>query len=334
MEFITDARVAAGAIAAGHLAALPTETVYGLGANADDANAIAQVYSAKGRPGDHPLIVHVIDAQAMESWVRDVPDYARRLAEQFWPGPLTLVLPRSQRARDFITGGQDSVAVRVPSHALAQRVLAELAQLTDDPSIGIAAPSANRFGHVSPTTAQHVTDELANFLSINDVILDGGPCAVGVESTIVDCTGLLPIILRPGFVTQHDIEQCTGMSLDSGSSVRASGTLDSHYSPAAHVILINDDESLLNADSGFIALSSIDTPLGLIRVAKPETIEEYATVLYSALREADARSLKTVYVVPPTGAGLAAAIRDRLTRAAHELESRHITSRHIDETQP
>ncbi len=319
MEITTNPRRAAEAIAAGHLAALPTETVYGLGAHADDQVAIAQVYAAKGRPGDHPLIVHVAHANALASWVTEIPEFAQRLADRFWPGPLTLVLPRSARAQDFITGGQDSVAIRVPAHPLALAVLRELIDITNDATVGIAAPSANRFGHVSPTTAEHVIEELSGFLTSDDVILDGGPCAVGVESTIVDCTGLAPVILRPGFISQQNIEETTGLAVALHSQVRASGTLESHYSPRAHVVLVNAIELPhdFKTESGFIALDHITTPSGLIRLASPANVEDYASILYSSLRAADAQSLEKVFVVPPTGDGLAVAIRDRLTRAAH-----------------
>lgn len=319
MEITTSPRRAAEAIAAGHLAALPTETVYGLGAHADDQAAIAQVYAAKGRPGDHPLIVHVANTDAIASWVTEIPEFAQRLADRFWPGPLTLVLPRSARAKDFITGGQDSIALRVPAHPMALAVLKELIDITNDATVGIAAPSANRFGHVSPTTAEHVIEELSNFLTADDVILDGGPCEVGVESTIVDCTGLAPVILRPGFISQQNIEETTGLAVALHSQVRASGTLESHYSPRAHVVLVNATEipREFKAKSGFIALDHITTPSGLIRLASPANVDGYASILYSSLRAADAQALDTVYVVPPAGAGLAVAIRDRLTRAAH-----------------
>jgi len=319
VEITTNPRRAAEAIAAGHLAALPTETVYGLGAHADDQAAIAQVYAAKGRPGDHPLIVHVANTDAIATWVTEIPEFAQRLADRFWPGPLTLVLPRSARAKDFITGSQDSIALRVPAHPMALAVLKELIDITNDATVGIAAPSANRFGNVSPTTAEHVIDELSNFLTTDDVILDGGPCEVGVESTIVDCTGHAPVILRPGFISQRDIEETTGLAVSLYSQVRASGTLESHYSPRAHVVLVNATElpHEFTNESGFIALDHITTPSGLIRLASPVDVEDYASILYSGLRAADAQSLDTVYVVPPTGDGLAVAIRDRLTRAAH-----------------
>jgi L-threonylcarbamoyladenylate synthase len=192
-----DPAEAARALLKGQLAVLPTETVYGLGARADLPRSIARVYAAKGRPADHPLIVHVRDAAALPAWAHSVPGWAQALAGTFWPGPLTLVLPRTDRAGDFITGGQDTVALRVPSHPATRAVLEALATMLADPSVGVAAPSANRFGRVSPTTASHARDELGDVLLDDDVLLDGGASAVGVESTIVDCTGAAPVILRP-----------------------------------------------------------------------------------------------------------------------------------------
>lgn len=322
MQTTQDPGDAARALAQGHLAALPTETVYGLGARADDPHAVAQVYAAKGRPADHPLIAHVRDADAAWQWASTVPDYARDLAEAHWPGPLTLVLPRSPRAGDFITGGQETVAVRVPSHPVMRDVLTRLAELTQDPAIGIAAPSANRFGRVSPTTAEHVRDELAKFLDDDDVILDGGPSAVGVESTIVDCTGSAPVILRPGHVTATDVEQVTGLALAERSEVRAPGTLASHYAPEAGVTLLTRADQLdtvatdRGARTGLLALADIATPAGLVRLSAPESPEDYARVLYSALREADALELTRVMAVLPPNEGVGAAVIDRLTRAA------------------
>jgi L-threonylcarbamoyladenylate synthase len=202
---------------------------------------------------------------------------------------------------------------------MALAVLKELINITNDATVGIAAPSANRFGNVSPTTAEHVIEELSGFLTTDDVILDGGPCEVGVESTIVDCTGPTPVILRPGFISQHDIEETTGLAVALHSQVRASGTLESHYSPRALVVLVNATElpHEFTTKSGFIALDHVTTPSGLIRLASPVDVEDYASILYSSLRAADAQSLDTVFVVPPVGDGLAVAIRDRLTRAAH-----------------
>lgn len=322
MLLTTDPQAAAQALADGHLAALPTETVYGLGARADDPHAVARVYAAKGRPADHPLIAHVKDTEAAWQWASNVPDYAKALAEAHWPGPLTLVLPRSDRAGDFITGGQSTVAVRVPSHPVMRDVLTRLAELTHDPAIGIAAPSANRFGRVSPTTAAHVQAELEQHLTDDDVILDGGPSTVGVESTIVDCTGPAPVILRPGHVTAEDVETTTGLPLAERSEVRAPGTLASHYAPEAGVTLLTHADELthVNVDddarTGLLALNHIATPAGIVRLSAPETAEEYARVLYSALREADALELTSVLAVLPPNEGVGAAVIDRLTRAS------------------
>jgi L-threonylcarbamoyladenylate synthase len=322
MQFTTDPRVAALRLRDGGLVAVPTETVYGLAARADDPHAVARIYDAKGRPADHPLIVHVADASALDHWAASIPDYARALADVFWPGPMTLVVKRSDRAGDFITGGQDSVAVRVSSHPLMDETLRALIQLTDDPSIGIAAPSANRFGRVSPTSAQHVHDEFANIIGDDDYILDGGESAVGVESTIVDCTDEIPRLLRAGAITVDDIERVTGIRPGMTSTVRASGTLESHYAPVADVV-ITDHEGLAAshvtyvARVGVLALASIETPVGMVRLSAPASNDEFAHVLYAALREADALQLTTVLAVLPDDSGLGAAVIDRLKRAAH-----------------
>jgi len=314
----TDPGVAAQALAGGHLAVLPTETVYGLGAVADDPAAVARVFAVKGRPVDHPLIVHVRDVDAARAWVASVPAYAEAMMDQLWPGPLTLVLPRSSRAADYLTGGQDTIAVRIPGSPVMREVLRELARLRDDPFVGIAAPSANRFGKVSPTTAHHAMEELGDFLSAEDVILDAGPCVVGVESTIVDCSGDHPVILRPGKVTAQQIAEVTGQTLGSASEVRAPGTLAAHYSPQAQVRVVDEDAlSAVHPNEGFIALASLPTPEGVVRLCAPRTIEEYASCLYRALREADSLHLNSVVAVPPSGEGLAEAIRDRLQRASH-----------------
>ena len=305
---------AAANLLAGNLVAFPTETVYGLGADACNADAVARIYSVKGRPADHPLIVHVASIDALGDWASDVPEYAIALARDFWPGPMTLIMKRSALAGDFVTGGQDTVGVRVPDHAVALGLLLSFAQIGGK---GIAAPSANRFGNVSPTTAQAVEDELSEYLANADQILDGGPCQVGVESTIIDCTGDVPRILRPGAVTAEMIEESTGLAVvgaEDEVEIRVSGSLDSHYAPVALVAL---DRSPV-AGQGFIAMADIATPDGVVRLATPKTHEEFARVLYAALRAADEQKLQTVVVVQPQGDGIAIAIRDRLMRAAHD----------------
>lgn len=311
---------AARALAAGHLAVIPTETVYGLGANADDPHAVARVFAVKGRPADHPLIAHVRDAEAARAWIRKAPKYAEPLMAELWPGPLTLVFPRSERAADYLTGGQETVAVRVPGSPITREILRGLGAELGDPSSAIAAPSANRFGRVSPTTAQHAADELGELLTDSDVILDAGPCVVGVESTIVDCSGVLPVILRPGKVTAEEIRAISGEDLGHRAKTRAPGTLESHYAPTAAVRLATAAEVAdLDADeaTGVIAFASVTTPRGAVRLCAPNTNEEYAASLYRALREADSLDLQTVVAVAPEGPGLAEAIRDRLQRAAH-----------------
>lgn len=313
--------VAARALADGRVAVIPTETVYGLGAVADDPVAVARVFAIKGRPVDHPLIAHVVSAEAARAWARDIPTYAEKLMERFWPGPLTLVLTRSHRAADYITGGQNTVAIRVPGSPVTREVLRELGILRSDPDVAIAAPSANRFGRVSPTTSQHAAEELGDQLAAKDVVLDAGPCVVGVESTIVDCTGELPVVLRPGKVTAQEIAEVTGLELGARSNVRAPGTLAAHYSPHAKVSTIEEtDVSTLSSHTGtgLIALSTIPTPPGLVRLCAPHAIEEYAACLYRALREADSLQLERVVAVVPPGEGLAEAVRDRLQRAAAE----------------
>jgi len=304
---------AANVLIAGDLVAFPTETVYGLGADASNSAAVARIYSVKGRPTDHPLIVHIASMERMGDWAGDVPEYAITLARNFWPGPMTLVLKRSELAGDFVTGGQDTVGVRVPDHVIA---LALLEAFEKAGGMGVAAPSANRFGHVSPTTAAAVVEELGEYFSKDDLVLDGGECAVGVESTIIDCTGLLPRVLRPGAINTVMIEEVTGLdvlSINGVDEIRVSGSLKNHYAPVAKVLLCEVPE----AGQGFIAHKNIETPSGVIRLASPGDDEEFARVLYSALRDADARGLSEVVVVQPIGIGIAVAIRDRLARAAN-----------------
>jgi L-threonylcarbamoyladenylate synthase len=305
------------ALVAGKLCAIPTETVYGLAANALDESAVARVFAAKERPADHPLIVHVATASDVSEWITELPQWATDLTNSIWPGPLTIVGPRTALASNSVTGNQDTVAVRVPSHPIAQELLKQLMVYGVK---GLVAPSANRFGHVSPTSAAHVAADLGEYLNAHgDLILDGGDCRVGLESTIVLATGFQPVILRPGAVTAADIKRFTGVEVSdvSANAPRVSGTLDSHYSPTAQVILVTDTAELeLESKSGFLALAQIPTPAGLVRLATPATIEDFAHELYSSLRAGDDLKLKTIYVVPPTGDGLAQAINDRLNRAA------------------
>jgi L-threonylcarbamoyladenylate synthase len=314
---VTAINDAAAALLKGDLVAFPTETVYGLGADATNEDAIARIYRVKGRPINHPLIVHVSSLSNLDKWARDIPEYAVKLARAFWPGPMTLILPRTVLAKDFITGSQDNVGIRIPSHTVA---LALLKEFEAQGGLGVAAPSANRFGAVSPTTANAVELELADFLSEKDQILDGGPCSVGVESTIINCTQSKPLILRPGAVTKEMIEDTLGITIDlntpnSGSiQIKAAGLLESHYSPKAKVFLTGAP----TLGDGLIALDSFATPAGAIRVAAPKTNEEYAQVLYGAFRLADSKGLSRVFVIPPTGDGIAVAINDRLSKSAFE----------------
>jgi L-threonylcarbamoyladenylate synthase len=311
---------AAEAIVAGGLVGLPTETVYGLAADAENVTAVARIFAVKGRPADHPLIVHVTGVGQLDLWARRVPRYARRLAEALWPGPLTLVLPRTARAGDHVTGGQDTVGLRAPSHPVAQQLLAACGR-------GLAAPSANRFGRVSPTTAEHVLAELGALLDADrDVILDGGPSAVGVESAILDCTGDAPVILRPGAVDAAAVARIGGVPVAQRDSlVRAPGTLSSHYAPRARVLLAADTDrvtGLVTELDGVLATADVPTPAGAVRLSAPADAAEYARVLYAALREADALGLRRVIAIPPARSAevddtaIATAVLDRLTRAA------------------
>ena len=332
-----DPRAAAAALLQGALVVLPTETVYGLAGRADDPTAVARIYATKGRPSLHPVIVHVadptLDPSAPGSWVREVPDYARKLAEACWPGPLTMVLPRSARATDDVTGGQDTVALRVPAHPIA---LAALRAMDDLDPIGaphgVAAPSANRFGHVSPTTLAHALADLGDRLTPDDLAIDGGACAVGVESTIVDCTGPRPRVLRPGQIGIADIERVTGLAADDSltSGIRVPGALPSHYAPAASIALAPDVEALQAyvdaaveggtppARIGVIASVEITTPEGTTRLLEPESMDAYARGLYDALRRADVSGIAFIVAVPPStdAAGVGEAIADRLRRAS------------------
>jgi L-threonylcarbamoyladenylate synthase len=307
-------RDAGASLISGNLVAFATETVYGLGADAANKDAVLRIYEVKGRPVDHPLIVHISSIEHLDKWARDIPEYAIKLARSFWPGPMTLILPRTKLAKDFITAGQDNVGIRVPSHTVA---LALLKEFESQGGLGVAAPSANRFGKVSPTTAQAVSDELSNYLTSSDLILDGGPSQVGIESTIVNCSQSTPIILRPGAITAAMINNLLGIQImvnskGSSNQIKAPGLLESHYSPIAKVYLSGTP----SAGDGFLALSKFSTPPGVIRLASPDSNEEYARVLYQALRLADSKKLGKLFVIAPNGDDISVAICDRLQKAA------------------
>ncbi|CAL9466407.1 Threonylcarbamoyl-AMP synthase [Actinosynnema sp. ALI-1.44] len=315
---ISDIDKAAGVLRAGGLVAVPTETVYGLGANAEDPAAVARVFQAKGRPPTHPLILHISDAEHLGDWVAEVPATARLLAERFWPGPLTLVLRRGHRVPLAATGGLETVAVRVPDHPVALALLSAFGG-------AVAAPSANRFGSVSPTTADHVRSELGDAV---DFVLDGGPCEVGVESTIVDATGETPGILRPGGVTREDLEDVLGRPVadGSGSRVRVPGQHPSHYAPRAKVVLVEPEQVLAEArraqEEGhrvgvFLPPALADAPVTAHAVVPvPASMAAYARGLYRYLRELDLRGCDLIVASLPAERGLGLAIANRLRRAA------------------
>lgn len=308
---------AADALLAGNLVAFPTETVYGLGGDASNEKAVEKIYEVKDRPTDHPLIVHISDISYLDRWAREVPKYAIELAQAFWPGPMTLILPRTLNAKNFITGGQDSVGIRIPDQIIALKLLSVFEKKG---GMGIAAPSANRFGAVSPTSAQAVESELGNYLNRSDLILDGGICQVGIESTIIDCMSDKPSILRPGAVTISMIQKAINLLLavENMGLIRTSGNLESHYSPSAQVLL-NQTPSI---GDGLIALNNFKTPPGVIRLASPNNSEEYAKVLYQSLREGDRQKINRICVILPTGDDIALAVRDRLEKAAHNVKLR------------
>jgi L-threonylcarbamoyladenylate synthase len=306
----------------GELVAFPTETVYGLGADAGNPDAVRRIYAAKGRPTGHPVIVHITGAHDLDHWARDIPDGARTLARAFWPGPLTLILPRAAGVADAVTGGQASVGLRVPSHPVARALLNAFAAQGGH---GIAAPSANRFGHVSATTAQHVADDFGDSVSL---ILDGGASDVGIESTIVAFTGAQPMLLRPGALDTAAIESILGtaLRLPYDGAPRASGTLASHYAPktrarlvAEHTLLPEIEQHLSRDESVAVFARLAQKPVDFDGswISAPRDSEGYARVLYAALRQLDAAHADTLLIedVPDTAAWRA--VRDRLTRATH-----------------
>ena len=301
---------AAMALKNGYLVAFPTETVYGLGADATNQDAVSRIFSIKNRPINHPLILHLGSINEIENWAIEIPDYAYKLANKYWPGPMTLILKRRSNVKDFVTGGQETVGIRIPNHEIALSLLQEFKKIG---SGAIVAPSANKFGKVSPTSFEHVNQELLKDLDSNDLILDGGQCQIGVESSIIDCTKSFPKVLRPGAISEEQITEIIELDLSSKpTDIRVSGSFNSHYAPNAKVLL---DQTPAPGD-GFIALKNIPTPQGAIRVGEPLNIEEFAKNLYSNLRRVDELALEKVVVIQPQGLGLAVAIRDRLKKAS------------------
>ena len=320
-------RTAALKLQAGELVGWPTETVYGLGADANSDAAVARIFTAKGRPADHPLIVHVAQASGAQVFASDIPTFAQRLIDAFWPGPLTLILPRRQGIATAAAGQQDSIGLRCPSHPVAQAMLSACQALGVQ---GLAAPSANRFGRVSPTSAAHVADEFGDGL----LILDGGACTVGIESTIIDCTRGVPILLRPGAITFEQVQNMCGSvaSADPGlarPAPRASGTLQSHYAPNAKVRLM--DAAALQSALNQSALASQQAPRWLAVYARtplfsgaekvlfrpmPDQAERAARQLFAVLRELDAQGVREIWVETPPASPDWAGVSDRLRRAA------------------
>jgi len=310
-----EVRRAAEILRAGGLVAFPTETVYGLGADASNEAAVARLYATKGRPERHPVIVHFADAARAFEWAREVPDAARRLAARFWPGPLTLILKRSARAKDFVTGGQDSVGLRVPSHPVAQQLLREFGG-------GVAAPSANLFGNVSPTAAGHVREDLGRRV---DLVLDGGSSEVGIESTILDLSGEAPVLLRPGSISKFDIENelhCN-ISEKNAASPRHSGGLERHYAPKTPALLVPPHalDAEIARRGAAVAVLAFSRPDERVHywIRMPREPRAYAQRLYAALRELDGAGCETILIETPPEAAEWTAIRDRLARAAAQL---------------
>ena len=318
-------QAAAAALQRGELLGLPTETVYGLAADSDNDAAVAQIFTAKGRPANHPLIVHVADADAITRYAKEVPLFAQQLIDAFWPGPLTLILPRLPNAAKASTGGQDSVGLRCPSHPVAHAVLQACQQL-NPPVWGVSAPSANKFGRVSPTSAQHVADEFGDDL----LVLDGGACEVGIESTIVDCTRGVPVLLRPGAITRDDIERACGQRPLSKEELpehtpRASGTLLAHYAPNAKVRLMDAKQlqaaiDILGSDGKNIAVyhrtALKSASPGIHLRAMPQEALATAHELFGLLRDFDELGANLIWIETPPDTPDWEGVRDRLQRAA------------------
>jgi L-threonylcarbamoyladenylate synthase len=302
---------AAKSLKDGHLVAFPTETVYGLGADSNNQIAVNRIYEVKNRPSNHPLIVHISSINQIHKWAKNIPEAAINLANDFWPGALTLVLERSDLAKGYITGNQEFVGLRVPAHPMATKLIKEFEKLGGN---GVVAPSANKFGAVSPTSALDVFEEIGDRLNSKDLILDGGNCVIGIESTIIKFTVGSITLIRPGAVTWSQIQKSIGkhkLNHEENLGFRFPGTLDKHYSPVAKVFISSE----AMPGDGFIALAEITTPKGSIRLASPRDSKEYAQLLYRALRLGDRKNLSRIFIVPPTSDEFSNSIRDRINKA-------------------
>lgn len=319
---------AAQRLAKGQLVAFPTETVYGLGADAANPEALAAIFAAKGRPANHPVIVHVAPNANLSAWVSHISPEAQLLMDAFWPGPLTLILPRSEFASAAISGGQDTIGVRCPSHPVAQALLKAFTQIKG-PGAGVAAPSANRFGQVSPTQAQHVRDEFPHVNPAELYVLSGGIADVGIESTIVDVSrieqGIAPVVLRPGHITAEQIAAVLGLenglqeatATDTPAAPRVSGSLKAHYAPRTPLYLLNGSQiEALAAQFAVVIAIDAAVPEGVSCYQAPKEAASYASQLYSMLRELDTQGYEAIYVQQPPQSAVWAAVNDRLGRAA------------------
>ena len=303
---------AAKSLLEGHLVAFPTETVYGLGADATDEIAVRQIYAVKSRPNNHPLIVHISSVELIDFWAVDLPKYALDLARNYWPGPMTLILKKHSHVSSLISGGQENIGLRIPNNECALQLLRTFENLG---GIGVVAPSANKFGSVSPTSSEDVEQELGHLLGKDDLVLNGGQCKLGIESTIVNCLGTKPKILRPGFITENMIEKIIEIARDENQSknvIKHPGDFKNHYAPKTPVYL----NSVASSGDGLIALETVETPENVVRLSSPKSLEEFASNLYKSFRKADQIKLTRIVVILKYKNPIADAIRDRVIKAS------------------
>ena len=303
---------AAKSLLEGHLVAFPTETVYGLGADATDEIAVRQIYAVKSRPNNHPLIVHISSVELIDFWAVDLPKYALDLVRNYWPGPMTLILKKHSQVSSLISGGQENIGLRIPNNECALQLLRTFENLG---GMGVVAPSANKFGSVSPTSSEDVEQELGHLLGKDDLVLNGGQCKLGIESTIVNCLGIKPKILRPGFITENMIEKIIEIARDENHSknvIKHPGDFKNHYAPKTPVYL----NSVASSGDGLIALETVETPENVVRLSSPKSLEEFASNLYKSFRKADQIKLTRIVVILTDQNPIADAIRDRVFKAS------------------